>query len=48
VLLSQELPRIDAALELLRVPLRGGFADQFTVRAEAKARRLQAERKDKS
>lgn len=43
-LLSQEPPQIDAALELLRVPLRDGFADQFTAWAEAKARRLQSDR----
>lgn len=43
-LLSQEPPRIDAALELLRVPLRDGFADQFTAWVEAKARWLQSDR----
>jgi len=43
-LLSQDPPRIDAALKLIGVPLRDGFADQFTAWVEAKARRLQADR----
>ena len=43
-LLSQEPPRIDEALELLRVPLRDGFADKFTTWAEARARRLLSDR----
>lgn len=42
-LLSQNPPRIDEALELLSAPLRGGFADQHTTWAEAKARRLRSD-----
>ncbi|HRD97400.1 MAG TPA: TIR domain-containing protein [Rubrivivax sp.] len=43
-LLSQESPRVDEALELLSVPLRDGFADQFTTWVEARARRLLSDR----
>lgn len=43
-LLSQDPPRIDEALELLRVPLRNGFADQFTTWAETRALRLLSDR----
>jgi tetratricopeptide (TPR) repeat protein len=43
-LLSQSPPQIDDALELLSAPIRGGFADQHTAWAEAKARRLRSGR----